>query len=84
VEEYIGKPLSPYAVTEYVNKLCAAVFARRCGFKAVGLRYFNVSDKRQAPDGAYAAVIPKWTASMVRSEDVFINGDGETSWDFCF
>lgn len=84
VEENIGKPLSPYAVTKYVNELYADVFARSYGFKAIGLRYFNVFGKRQDPGGAYAAVIPKWTAAMVRGEDVFINGDGETSRDFCF
>lgn len=84
VEENIGKPLSPYAVTKYVNELYAEVFARSYGFKAIGLRYFNVFGKRQDPGGAYAAVIPKWTAAMVRGEDVFINGDGETSRDFCF
>lgn len=84
VEENIGKPLSPYAVTKYVNELYAEVFARSYGFKTVGLRYFNVFGKRQDPSGAYAAVIPKWTAAMVRGEDVFINGDGDTSRDFCF
>ena len=84
VEENIGKPLSPYAVTKYVNELYADVFARTYGFKTIGLRYFNVFGKRQDPNGAYAAVIPKWTAAMVRGEDVFINGDGETSRDFCF
>ena len=84
VEENIGSPLSPYAVTKYVNELYADVFARSYGFKAIGLRYFNVFGKRQDPDGAYAAVIPKWTAAMVRGEDVLINGDGETSRDFCF
>ncbi|MBK1872183.1 Vi polysaccharide biosynthesis UDP-N-acetylglucosaminuronic acid C-4 epimerase TviC [Marinobacter sp. 1-3A] len=84
VEENIGKPLSPYAVTKYVNELYAEVFARSYGFKAIGLRYFNVFGKRQDPNGAYAAVIPKWTAAMVSGEDVFINGDGETSRDFCF
>lgn len=84
VEENIGKPLSPYAVTKYVNELYAEVFARNYGFKAIGLRYFNVFGKRQDPNGAYAAVIPKWTAAMVRAEDVFINGDGDTSRDFCF
>ncbi len=84
VEGSIGKPLSPYAVTKYVNELYAEVFARSYGFKAIGLRYFNVFGKRQDPDGAYAAVIPKWAAAMVRGEDVFINGDGETSRDFCF
>ena len=84
VEENIGKPLSPYAVTKYVNELYAEVFARTYGFKTVGLRYFNVFGKRQDPNGAYAAVIPKWTAAMIAGDDVFINGDGETSRDFCF
>ncbi|WP_277559764.1 NAD-dependent epimerase/dehydratase family protein [Acinetobacter beijerinckii] len=84
VEENIGKPLSPYAVTKYVNELYAEVFARTYGFKAIGLRYFNVFGKRQDPNGAYAAVIPKWIAAMIAGDDVFINGDGETSRDFCF
>jgi len=84
VEENIGKPLSPYAVTKYVNELYAEVFARTYGFKAIGLRYFNVFGQRQDPNGAYAAVIPKWTAAMIAGDDVFINGDGETSRDFCF
>lgn len=84
VEENIGKPLSPYAVTKYVNELYADVFAKTYGFKAIGLRYFNVFGKRQDPNGAYAAVIPKWTAAMLLNEDVVINGDGETSRDFCF
>ncbi len=84
VEENIGNPLSPYAVTKYVNELYADVFARSYGFEAVGLRYFNVFGKRQDPDGAYAAVIPKWTAAMIQGKDVTINGDGETSRDFCF
>ncbi|SSW71900.1 SDR family oxidoreductase [Achromobacter agilis] len=84
VEENIGKPLSPYAVTKYVNELYADVFARAYGFETVGLRYFNVFGKRQDPNGAYAAVIPKWTAAMIQGEDVTINGDGETSRDFCF
>lgn len=84
VEENIGNPLSPYAVTKYVNELYADVFARTYGFNSIGLRYFNVFGKRQSPDGAYAAVIPKWTASMIKGEEVFINGDGETSRDFCF
>ena len=84
VEENIGNPLSPYAVTKYVNELYANVFARTYGFKCIGLRYFNVFGKRQDPNGAYAAVIPKWTAAMINGEDVFINGDGETSRDFCF
>ena len=84
VEENIGNPLSPYAVTKYVNELYADVFARSYGFETVGLRYFNVFGKRQDPDGAYAAVIPKWTAAMIQGKDVTINGDGETSRDFCF
>lgn len=84
VEENIGNPLSPYAVTKYVNELYADVFARCYGFQAIGLRYFNVFGPRQDPDGAYAAVIPKWTASLLKGETVFINGDGETSRDFCF
>jgi UDP-N-acetylglucosamine 4-epimerase len=84
VEENIGNPLSPYAVTKYVNELYANVFARSYGFKAVGLRYFNVFGPRQDPNGAYAAVIPKWTDALLKGETVFINGDGETSRDFCF
>ncbi len=84
VEDQIGKPLSPYAVTKYVNELYADVFARTYGLNSVGLRYFNVFGKRQDPDGAYAAVIPKWIAAMIRGDDVLINGDGETSRDFCF
>lgn len=84
VEENIGKPLSPYAVTKYVNELYAEVFAKTYGFNSIGLRYFNVFGKRQDPKGAYAAVIPKWTAAMIKNEEVFINGDGETSRDFCF
>lgn len=84
VEDQIGRPLSPYAVTKYVNELYAEVFSRAYGFDAIGLRYFNVFGKRQDPNGAYAAVIPKWAAAMIQDEEVFINGDGETSRDFCF
>lgn len=84
VEDNIGKPLSPYAVTKYVNELYADVFARTYGFKTIGLRYFNIFGKRQTPDGAYAAVIPKWTAAMIAGDEVYINGDGETSRDFNF
>lgn len=84
VEDKIGKPLSPYAVTKYVNELYADVFARSYGFKSVGLRYFNVFGRRQDPDGAYAAVIPRWTAAMIKGETVYLNGDGETSRDFCY
>lgn len=84
VEANIGKPLSPYAVTKLVNELYADVFARCYGFNTIGLRYFNVFGQRQDPNGAYAAVIPKWTAALLHGDDVFINGDGETSRDFCF
>ena len=84
VEENIGKPLSPYAVTKYVNELYADVFARSYGFETIGLRYFNVFGPRQDPNGAYAAVIPKWTAALLKGEPVYINGDGETSRDFCY
>lgn len=84
VEENIGDPLSPYAVTKYVNELYASVFARSYGFKTIGLRYFNVFGPRQDPIGAYAAVIPKWTAALLQGEPVYINGDGETSRDFCY
>ena len=83
VEINIGKPLSPYAVTKLVNEIYADVFARTYGFKTIGLRYFNVFGKRQDPNGNYAAVIPKWTAALIHGDDVFINGDGETSRDFC-
>ena len=84
VEDTIGKPLSPYAVTKYVNELYADVFARAYGFEPIGLRYFNVFGPRQDPNGAYAAVIPKWTAAMLEGREVMINGDGETSRDFCY
>ncbi len=84
VEDTIGKPLSPYAVTKYVNELYADVFSRCYGFSTIGLRYFNVFGRRQDPNGAYAAVIPKWTSSMIQGDDVYINGDGETSRDFCY
>ena len=84
VEDKIGKPLSPYAVTKLVNELYADVFARTYGFNTIGLRYFNVFGPRQDPNGAYAAVIPKWIASMIKGEPIYINGDGETSRDFCF
>jgi UDP-N-acetylglucosamine 4-epimerase len=84
VEDTIGKPLSPYAVTKYVNELYAEVFALTYGFRTIGLRYFNVFGQRQDPNGAYAAVIPKWTAAMIAGAEVCINGDGETSRDFCF
>ena len=84
VEANIGKPLSPYAVTKLVNELYADVFARTYDFKTIGLRYFNIFGKRQDPNGAYAAVIPKWTAALLQGKEVFVNGDGESSRDFCY
>ncbi|MCK9295318.1 MAG: NAD-dependent epimerase/dehydratase family protein [Desulfobulbaceae bacterium] len=84
VEDKIGKPLSPYAVTKYVNELYADVFARTYGFQTIGLRYFNIFGRRQDPNGAYAAVMPKWFSALIRGEKLFINGDGETSRDFCY
>nr|WP_320193802.1 SDR family oxidoreductase [uncultured Desulfobacter sp.] len=83
-EENIGNPLSPYAVTKLVNELYARVFASTYGFKSIGLRYFNVFGRRQDPNGAYAAVIPLWFGALIRKNTVYINGDGETSRDFCF
>jgi UDP-N-acetylglucosamine 4-epimerase len=83
-EDKIGKPLSPYAVTKLVNELYGEVFSRVYGFNTIGLRYFNIFGQRQDPDGAYAAVIPKWFAGLLRGDSIFINGDGETSRDFCF
>ncbi len=84
VEELIGRPLSPYAVTKYVNELYAEVFGRCYGMETIGLRYFNVFGPRQDPEGAYAAVIPKWIAALLRNESVYINGTGESSRDFCY
>ncbi len=84
VEDKIGRPLSPYAVTKYVDELYADVCARCYGFASVGLRYFNVFGRRQDPYGAYAAVIPQWFASLIKGETVYVNGDGETSRDFCY
>jgi len=84
VEENIGRPLSPYAVTKYLNELYADVFARSYGLQSIGLRYFNVFGERQDPEGPYAAVIPVWVRSMLRGEACAINGDGETSRDFCY
>lgn len=84
IEDRIGRPLSPYAVTKYVNELYADVFARCYGVETIGLRYFNVFGPRQDPNGAYAAVIPKWFSTMLRGEPIFINGDGTTSRDFCY
>lgn len=84
VEDRIGKPLSPYAVTKFVNELYADVFGRTYGVETIGLRYFNVFGRRQDPNGAYAAVIPKWVASMIQGNEIYINGDGQTSRDFCY
>jgi UDP-N-acetylglucosamine 4-epimerase len=84
VEHQIGNPLSPYAVTKYVNELYANVFGRTYGTESIGLRYFNVFGPRQDPNGAYAAVIPQWIAALIRNQELRINGDGETSRDFCF
>lgn len=84
VEHVIGKPLSPYAVTKYVNELYAEVFASTYGFKTIGLRYFNVFGPRQDPNGAYAAVIPRWIAALSAGKPVIVNGDGRTSRDFCY
>lgn len=84
VEDIIGNPLSPYAVTKYVNELYAKVFSKTYGMEIIGLRYFNVFGRRQDPDGAYAAVIPKWFKALLNNESVYINGDGETSRDFCY
>ena len=84
VEDRIGNPLSPYAVTKYVNELYANVFGRTYGMESIGLRYFNVFGPRQDPNGAYAAVIPQWVAALIRNDELRINGDGETSRDFCY
>ena len=84
VEEKIGRPLSPYAATKAMNEMYAGVFARTAGLPFIALRYFNVFGPRQDPDGAYAAVIPKWISALLHRQPVFINGDGETSRDFSF
>jgi len=84
VEDVIGRPLSPYAVTKYLNELYADVFGRGYGMPTIGLRYFNVFGPRQDPDGAYAAVIPRWIAAMLEGRECVVNGDGETSRDFCY
>ena len=84
VEHHTGAPLSPYAASKVMNELYARAFAEAYGFASIGLRYFNVFGPRQDPEGAYAAVIPKWIAALLRHEQVQINGDGETSRDFCF
>ncbi len=84
VESSIGKPLSPYAVSKLVNELYADVFSTAYGFPSIGLRYFNIFGARQDPNGPYAAVIPQWIAALIHNQPVYINGDGETSRDFCY
>jgi UDP-N-acetylglucosamine/UDP-N-acetylgalactosamine 4-epimerase len=84
VEDRIGRPLSPYAVTKYVNELYADVFSRAYGMETIGLRYFNVFGRRQDPQGAYAAVIPRWIETFLHREQPVINGDGSVSRDFCY
>lgn len=84
VEDKIGKPLSPYAATKYINELYAEVFARSYNLELIGLRYFNIFGPRQDPEGAYAAVIPLWFKALLSGDPVYINGDGETSRDFCY
>jgi UDP-N-acetylglucosamine 4-epimerase len=84
VEDQIGKPLSPYAITKYVNELYADVFAKTYGMECIGLRYFNVFGKRQNPDGAYAAVIPLWVKQILNGKQPLINGNGEYSRDFTY
>ena len=83
-EDKIGSPLSPYAVTKVVNELYSSVFSRIYGFQSIGLRYLNVFGKRQDPNGSYAAVIPRWISSIINNDEVYINGDGKTSRDFCY
>ena len=83
-EDKVGRPLSPYAMTKKMNEMYADVFSEVYGFKTIGLRYFNVFGPRQDPNGPYAAVIPKWFSDLRNGQDVYINGDGETSRDFCF
>ena len=83
-EHRIGRPLSPYAITKYVNELYADIFFKSYQFNSIGLRYFNVFGKRQSPNGAYAAVIPKWLSAVANNKNVYINGDGSTSRDFCY
>lgn len=83
-EDKIGLPLSPYAVTKLANEIYANVFTRSYGLPTIGLRYFNIFGPRQDPEGPYAAVIPKWFHGLLNSDRIFINGDGETSRDFCY
>lgn len=84
IEHRIGKPLSPYAITKYVNELYANVFSDLYGLETIGLRYFNVFGRRQNPDGAYAAVIPLWVKALIKNQSPVINGDGSYSRDFTY
>ena len=84
VEHKMGKPLSPYAATKAIDEVYGDAFAKAYGFNSIGLRYFNVFGPRQDPEGAYAAVIPKWIAALLKGEPIYINGDGETTRDFCY
>jgi UDP-N-acetylglucosamine/UDP-N-acetyl-alpha-D-glucosaminouronate 4-epimerase len=84
VESSIGEPLSPYAATKCFNEVYAGVFARSFALQVIGLRYFNIFGPRQDPDGAYAAVIPRWFKALIQKQPAYINGDGETSRDFCY
>lgn len=84
IEDKIGKPLSPYAITKYVNELYAEIFGKTYGMDTIGLRYFNVFGRRQDPNGAYAAVIPKFVMSLLKHESPIINGDGNFSRDFTY
>lgn len=84
IEDRIGKPISPYAVTKLVNELYADVFNSVYGFNSIGLRYFNIFGKRQDPNGAYAAVIPQWINRILNNQSIYINGNGKNSRDFCY
>ena len=84
VEDIIGKPLSPYAITKYVNELYADIFSKTYGLETIGLRYFNVFGRKQDPNGAYAAVIPKFVNQLMKGESPVINGDGNYSRDFTY
>src|SRR6185295_12578750 len=84
LEDKIGQPLSPYAASKLIDEIYARAFSQAFGARSIGLRYFNVFGPRQDPEGAYAAVIPKWVSALLRGEQVYINGDGETTRDFCF
>ena len=84
IEDIIGAPLSPYAITKYTNELYAGIYSKHYNLRTIGLRYFNVFGRRQDPDGAYAAVIPRWEEAMKNNKDICIYGDGNTTRDFCY